>query len=108
MRIPSNAERQEFCCRKCKDHYHRNGGMTFPRLIEVATRAILKNLIADDRLIQTIADKAAVQRESGALQALEARLLAQIDANREFAPIPTGAFDATSTRKPSKVATSQA
>lgn len=35
---PANAIRKKFCTKKCKDGYHRNGGMNIDRLAEVLAR----------------------------------------------------------------------
>lgn len=52
-----NAERAKFCKRKCKDDYHRNGGMNIERLYEVVTRATIKAVMADEAFIEALADK---------------------------------------------------
>lgn len=52
-----NAERSKFCTKKCRDGYHRNGGMNLARLQEVLARALAKTLKADDAFLEAIADK---------------------------------------------------
>jgi hypothetical protein len=52
-----NAERSIFCTRKCKDRYHRSGGMNIEQLRELLIRATIKALKADDAFLEAIADK---------------------------------------------------
>jgi hypothetical protein len=67
---PANAKRSKFCNRKCKDGYHRNGGMSLPRLQEVVIRATVKALLADDAFLATLADKLRV-KQSPSIEAQE-------------------------------------
>jgi hypothetical protein len=54
---PANAKRSKFCCRKCKNGYHRYGGMNMDRLHEVLCRRIVKALLADDAFLEALSDK---------------------------------------------------
>jgi hypothetical protein len=56
-RDKANAERSKFCTRKCKDAYHRNGGMNIDRLQEVMSRRIVKQLRADEEFLEAVCDK---------------------------------------------------
>jgi len=51
------AGRAKFCTRKCKDSYHRNGGMNIDRLHEVMTRRLSKELLADETFLGEIAGR---------------------------------------------------
>ncbi len=60
---PANAKRKKFCTRKCKDGYHRSGGMNLPRLIEVVTRKVVSALLADEVFLERMSDKLRVVKE---------------------------------------------
>ena len=70
---PANAARSKFCTRKCKDGYHRNGGMNLDRLVEVLMRRLKREIYdailgpANEGVIQTV-----VQQEVARLQAHQA------------------------------------
>lgn len=42
-----NAENQKFCCKKCKDNYHRNGGMNWERFME-RVDANVRKIVRDE------------------------------------------------------------
>jgi hypothetical protein len=52
-----NAERSTFCTKKCRDSYHRNGGMNMARLQEVVTRATIKALKSDAAFLESLSDQ---------------------------------------------------
>jgi hypothetical protein len=54
---PANAKRKRFCTRKCKDGFHRNGGMNLDRLMEVVARKTKADLLKDDAFLETLRDK---------------------------------------------------
>jgi hypothetical protein len=53
----ANASKSKFCCKKCKDSYHNNGGMNMERLVEKVVNAVRKNLLADENFAEKLADK---------------------------------------------------
>ncbi len=55
-----NAEKSKFCCVRCKNYYHRHGGINAERLHEVVYRRISKALLTDDSFLEAIADKVRV------------------------------------------------
>jgi len=57
------ADKSVFCSRKCKDGYHRNGGMDFEKFIDRAVNRIAKVLLADEKFLETISDKIRVKPE---------------------------------------------
>jgi hypothetical protein len=54
---PANAKRAKFCGKKCKDGYHRHGGMNTDRLIDYVTKGVLQRLHADETFLDSLADK---------------------------------------------------
>ena len=45
--VRANAERQRFCCRKCKDRFHRNGAMNWERF-EERTGKLVKKFVREE------------------------------------------------------------
>lgn len=60
-----NAEKSLFCTRKCKDTYYRSGGMNIEKLRELLARQIIKQLLADEKFLQAMADKLRVSDAIG-------------------------------------------
>lgn len=56
-RDAATAKRTIFCCRKCKDRYRHFGGLNFELLVELATNAVMKNLLADEKFAEKLAEK---------------------------------------------------
>lgn len=56
-RDAANARKSLFCTAKCKNYYHRNGGMDMERMEEVLERRLLKRLLADEVFLEAVADK---------------------------------------------------
>ena len=54
---PYNAKTAKFCCKKCKDGFHRHGGMDADRLCQYIGGRILKSLLADEAFKDSLADK---------------------------------------------------
>jgi len=54
---PANAKRAKFCCKNCKNGYHRHGGMDLDRMREYLTKGIVKALLADESFLEALADK---------------------------------------------------
>lgn len=57
------AERSIFCSRKCKDRWHKSGGMDLDKLIERVTNAVSRHLLQNDSFLDAIRDKLRVAPE---------------------------------------------
>ena len=68
---PANAERSKFCNRKCKDSYHRNGGINLPRLLEVVARKVKAALVKDDAFLESLRAKLQTIQEVPTIKDLE-------------------------------------
>jgi len=88
------AGRAKFCTRKCKDSYHRNGGMNIDRLHEVMARRLAKELSGDETFLALIAGRVREQlgetiRES-IRQELAAGRVVNLDLETELERVAAG------------------
>jgi hypothetical protein len=80
-----NAERSIFCTRKCKDKYHRSGGMNIDQLREFLSRATAKALKADETFIAELSDRLRASN-----MAAMVRQIAQEEIQKECSEAPLG------------------
>jgi hypothetical protein len=77
---PANAKRQRFCGKHCKDRFHRAGGMTYDRLMEVVARKVRDTLAKDP----TFAAELRERFQQPILSAAEIRTLARDEIRQAF------------------------
>jgi hypothetical protein len=54
---PANAKRSKFCCKKCKDGFHRHGGLNLAQFQELVGKRVLRQLQTDEDFIAAISGR---------------------------------------------------